>query len=331
MENTMLTIDGGTTNTRLYLLENCTIRETVKLSIGIRDTLTESGKADYQHTLQKEIAALAEKSASCPEAVVCTGMIGSETGLYTCPHVSTPITFAGLAEKLQIVSLPDISPLPFAFVPGLKTFDTPAWDGNTISLDTLADMDIMRGEETELCGLSAALKLKGAHTFVLPGSHMKTVTMDANGRITGFHTALTGEMLRCLSEHTILQASLHGAFTKNPDRDALLRGAALERKLGLAKALFKVRILDKSVGGLTEEVLFSFLLGILLSADTAGLITSGHPVVVAGSDPFRQAYEILLTEGGVPVHRVSDDVADCASAYGASWLWVKQKGGQVNP
>ncbi len=313
---TILTIDGGTTNTRLYRMTDGEILEIRKLSTGIRDTLTPPGRDAYITALTKEIAAVTVVEPT-PEAIVCSGMIGSATGLALCPHILAPVSFETLAKKLLPVSLPDVSPLPFYFVPGLKTWDSAA---GSASVDNLSEMDIMRGEETEMCGILSKMGLSGNCTLVLPGSHMKYISVDETYRITGFRTALTGEMLRALTEHTILHSSLADGFTKNLHTDGLLDGAKLAKKLGIAGALFKVRVLDMAVSP-EKEYLFSFLLGILLSEDVDWLGRSGSAITVAGSEPFRSGYVTLLAEYGIPVNVVPAETAEHAAAYGADWLW----------
>ena len=313
----ILTIDGGTTNTRLYRLDRGEILSSRKLSLGIRDALDPAGKAEYCRAVSAAIADLAAEQAEAPEAVVCSGMIGSENGLHACPHIAAPVSFDELAKAMVPVSLPEIAPYPFLFVPGVKTFSAVPGTAADIPEDRLAEMDIMRGEETELAGISAKRGIRGEHTFLLPGSHMKTVRLDRDGRIAAFHTSLTGELLNAAAQHTILKASVGRAYPKTADPVQLRRGYAFAREYGISRALFKVRILDISVGGMTEDGLFSFLLGILLYDDVSRLIRDGRPVTVGGSDPFRGALGLLLTDGGVQADAVPQEIADCASAYGA--------------
>ncbi len=314
---TILTIDGGTTNTRLYRMLDGEILDVTKLSIGIRDTLTPAGRNAYIAALTEEIARAAGKNPA-PEAIVCAGMIGSATGLALCPHVRAPITFDELAGRLMPVSLPEVSPLPIWFVPGLKTYDDTV--ELPLSMDALAGMDIMRGEEAEICGILTRLGLGGERTVLLPGSHMKYVSVDGAGRVTGFRTALTGELLRSLTEHTILRSSLDGVYPKSVDTTGLRDGAALVRKLGVTGALFKVRVYDMAAAP-EKDTLFSVLLGILLLEDVDRLCRLGTPVTVAGSEPFRGAYTTLLQDGGLTVDVVPAEVADAAAAYGMAWLF----------
>ncbi len=74
--------------------------------------------------------------------------------------------------------LSSLSDLPFYFIPGLKTFSAPLPDTSTESIRRLSDMDIMRGEETELAGIYAKMRLQGDLTFILPVSHMKYIQVN---------------------------------------------------------------------------------------------------------------------------------------------------------
>lgn len=62
--------------------------------------------------------------------------------------------------------------------------------------------DVMRGEETQLVGLIAALG-DGAHVACLPGTHSKWARIG-NGQLTGFATVMTGELYAVLCQHSIL-------------------------------------------------------------------------------------------------------------------------------
>lgn len=319
----ILTIDGGTTNTRLYLIDAGEILVSEKLSIGIRDALFPEGKKKFFHDVSNEITKMtAEASAGLVEAVVCSGMIGSENGLYACPHITAPVSFYDLAEAMIPVSLPRIAPYPFLFVPGVKTYSDMPGSAAEVTPERLAEMDVMRGEETELAGICAKLGIRGDHTFLLPGSHMKTVRLDRDGRIATFHTSLTGELLNAVAEYTILKASVGWAYPETADLEQLRRGYAFAQEYGISRALFKVRILDIAAGGMTENELFAFLLGILLFDDVSRLIRENCPITVGGSDPFRGAFRLLLMDGGVMADEVPKEISDCASAYGAWEMWT---------
>ena len=319
----ILTIDGGTTNTRLYHMDGGEILASKKLSLGIRDALCSEGKKKFFHAVSDAITELT--ADTLVEAVICSGMIGSENGLHNCPHIAAPVSFHELAEAMVPVSLPHIAPYPFLFIPGVKTFSVLPESSASFSMDLLSEMDIMRGEETELAGICSKLGIHGDHTFLLPGSHMKTIRLDHDGRIAAFHTSLTGELLNAVAEHSILKASIGQAYPEIANPVQLRRGYAFAQEYGVSRALFKVRILDVAVGGITEDELFAFLLGILLYDDVSRLIRENRPVTVGGSDPFRDAFRILLTDGGICADEIPKEVSDCASAYGAWELWIYRK------
>ena len=69
----------------------------------------------------------------------------------------------------------------------------------------------MRGEETQILGLLDELAGDGPHALCLPGTHSKWATVE-HGRITTFHTAMTGELYAVLTQHSLLAALM--------DRDA---------------------------------------------------------------------------------------------------------------
>lgn len=317
----ILSIDGGTTNTRLYLVEKGSILSVKKLHIGIRNTMQAAGKDQYIKDITEAVNAILQENPMLPEAIICSGMIGSETGLYTCPHIHTPILPTDLANAMHHVTVPGWPEIPCWFIPGVKTFSQTLFHADNIPVNILDEMDIMRGEETELAGISAKLGLQGERVFLLPGSHMKIVSFNSKGEIESFHTSITGELLRAAADHTILQASLGGIYPQSVDKTFLQRGYELARKSGVMQAMFKVRILDKSIGGTSAEKLYAFLMGICLQPDVDDLVARNCPVCIAGSDPFRNAYAYLLTLQGISVQVVSQEVSEYAVPYGAEWIW----------
>ena len=75
--------------------------------------------------------------------ILASGMITSEFGLYELPHLTAPAGIKELHDSMAEVSFPEISPIPFVFIRGIK-----------VNSDKLCDFDMMRGEETELVGIN---------------------------------------------------------------------------------------------------------------------------------------------------------------------------------
>jgi 2-dehydro-3-deoxygalactonokinase len=158
----------------------------------------------------------------------------------------------------------------------------------------------MRGEETETMGLVERLGINTPVVVVLPGSHSKFVHLDAGQRIVGCVTTLAGEMLHVLSENTILAASLGGEFADSLDAEMLLAGARAAAKVGLARAAFTVRTLDKFTV-YDRNARANFLLGAVLSTDLLTLKNSsaiqmspGTRFVITGKPLMRQALARLV-------------------------------------
>lgn len=309
----MISVDGGTTNTRLTLVKDGAVIDTRKIRIGAGNQTASTDENPYWTPLREGLSALLSENGvteSDVDAMVFSGMICSETGLHLVPHICAPVDAKQAALSMELFPIPEVSSIPMYFVPGVRT------EGKTI-----CEVDIMRGEETELFGIFHKLGLED-FVAVMPGSHTKIVRMEKNGTLASFTTALTGEMIRAVAEHTILRTALYDVFPKHLDRASLLEGFRVCETYGVNKALFEVRIRQK-FSDLTPEQLFAFLCGVCLHGDVAPILKAaqGSPIYVGGSDPFRSAYICLLRENGATcVHELPDELAEHAAAYGAELL-----------
>lgn len=309
----IISVDGGTTNTRLSLIENGEILSTVKIRIGAANPAASSAENPYPAALRdglQDLLRRTERSECDVEAMIYSGMIGSENGLYTVPYLLAPANAEQLARAMEEVSIPQILDVPMFFVPGLRTAGASVFETN-----------VMRGEETELIGIYKQLGLEN-FIAVMPGSHTKIVRIEQGGTIGCFHTAMTGELIRAAAEHTILKSALYDVFPKRLDEKFLVEGFGSCDANGINQSLFEVRIRQKFAEQ-TPEQLFSFLCGVCMHADIAPILqaSNGLPIYVGGSDPFRSAYAHLLrTNGAERVFEISDSVAEHAAAYGAQWL-----------
>ena len=314
-------IDGGTTNTRICLMEQGRIIGKKKYYVGIRDTL--NGNNSYRDFIRSILNDISETHDAHPEAVLASGMLTSETGLYCCPHRTLPIDFTELALSLIPTRLPDISPLPFWFIPGLKTFGSSLLSAKNLDADTLSGMDILRGEESEIVGICTEMSLTDDFMMILPGSHTKYISIESGSRITSFRTSMTGELMRAVMENTILKSSLGSIYPERICEDYLHFGYTHAERYGSADAMFKVRILDKFSDGIKPEQLYSFLLGAVLCDDIVQIAKCGTPVYIGGSDPFRSAFRSLLEKSVLTGHvnEIPAEISDCAAAYGAEWLY----------
>ena len=81
-------------------------------------------------------------------------------GIALCnlPHICAPAGISELCDNMHETVIPEISEIPFVFVRGVKSVS-----------DNLSETDMMRGEETEICGLMG--EDDGKCMYILPGSH----------------------------------------------------------------------------------------------------------------------------------------------------------------
>ncbi len=255
-----IAIDGGTTNTRINLVKDYKIADSLKFSVGAKN-----GSA-LKETVKKGIEEILEKNKMKEEKIekiLACGMITSEFGLVNLPHITAPAGLKELSENMFETTL-EISKIPFAFVRGVKT-----------SGESLEEVDMMRGEETELMGFNVE---KNA-LYVLPGSHSKLIYTDEEGRISTFSTELTGELISAVAKETILKDCI--SFQAEADKSYLLKGYAFAVKEGVNAAFFKTRIL-KNLFKCNENQTFGFFLGAALSSEIENIIKSSVQKVIIG-------------------------------------------------
>lgn len=310
-------IDSGTTTTRVRLWHEGEVRWTATRPVGARDTTATGSTARLREALGELIAQLRRETRLPLEAAVCSGMITSNVGLLEVPHLLAPAAPGMIAANLVRHDFPDIADLPFVFVPGVKTL--PA----TLSLGTLAEADVLRGEECECLGLGELAEIRGPATFLHFGSHHKAIDVAADGTITASRTGITGELYAAITEHTILKSSTVHIEAELIDEFARA-GLEAARIHSLARALFLVRV-GEQLWQRTPEQMTSFLLGALAGADLplVGPVQADRRVILYGKGPFPQLLAPVLRDAGHDVVRIAENSADIAAAVGATRLYLQ--------
>jgi 2-dehydro-3-deoxygalactonokinase len=199
------------------------------------------------------IAAFDAVTADWPQrlpAVLC-GMIGSNLGLQDGGRLETPTAFDMLVAKAARLNH---SGRDIAIIPGLRT------------INRLGEPDVMRGEETQVAGACTLAGLDEG-IFALPGTHNKWVTVEGR-RITGFQTAMTGEMFNALARYSILvpkveQVHCDAAFEAGAVKGLVHKGA------DLLALLFSTRT-RQLTGELKPAEAEGYLSGLLIGSDVAG-------------------------------------------------------------
>jgi len=218
-------------------------------------------------------------------------MITSRQGLAEVPHVPAPAGLDELAAGTREERLPDVAGVPFLFVPGVRS-----------------PMDVMRGEETLCLGLLRRGGLAVGEALLNLGSHWKLIRTDGRGRIAGSVTSLSGELMRAAREQTILASAVPAGPLAAVDEPLLREGMEEARRGGLARALFRVRMLELDAPA-TPEGRLSFLIGAFVASDLDSLRAKGAfppdaAVAVAGDEAIGGAWEIALERAGLPARTI---------------------------
>jgi 2-dehydro-3-deoxygalactonokinase len=297
-----LTVDGGTTNTRISLVCDGAVRDTKKLSVGARN-----GADALKGALREgitDLLAAHKLDAHDVEAIIASGMITSEYGLCNLPHISLPAGLCELHASMHRAEFPEITSIPWYFIRGVRSVT-----------DSIDGTDVMRGEETELMGIIDLSKRDAL--YVLPGSHSKHISVDGEGRITAFRTMLSGELFAAVMQNTILRDAAdfeHNAIVE----EKLFFGYEYCLDHGVNESFFKTRIL-KNLFGATKEECYSFLLGVALCDEVRAIgRAEENSVVLGGQKQFREALAAILKKyTDKQTLTLTDDTVAASTAIGA--------------
>lgn len=238
-------VDWGTTNRRAYALDgtgNCVAEHADDQGMLAARGRFETALVDL----------LAQLSPLAPDApVLMSGMVGSAQGWVEAPYLDSDVPLDQLAQHL--IPAPASLPRRCWIVPGYRHRSA---DG---------DVDVMRGEETQLLGALALGRRDG--WLVLPGTHSKWVELR-DGRIVQFASYMTGELYALLGAHGTLSSLL--AVPQQPERDAAAFAAGVEAasRRALSNALFgcRARVVG---GGAPAGESAAYLSGLLIGAEWA--------------------------------------------------------------
>lgn len=273
-----ITVDGGTTNTRIYLVHDEKVVDSAKFNIGAT-----AGKSALCEALKSGIAKILSDNNLVEgdiERVLLSGMITSEYGLCELAHSVTPAGANELKHNGKEMLFKDVCNIPFVFISGVKT-----------NCDDPISADMMRGEETEVMGLASIYG--GDAAYLLPGSHSKLITLE-KGKITSIKTMMTGEMIAALSQNTILKDAVNLSIEEY-DSEFLLMGYDYARKLGINEALFKTRIL-KNLFSANEQKTYAYFLGVVLYNEIQAIISSKvEKVVIGGRSVLKKALAEIIS------------------------------------
>jgi len=241
-------------------------------------------------------AAFEEITAGWPKVpAILAGMIGSRQGWREAAYVPCPAAVSHLAERL--LRFRTAAGQDIAIVPGLMA-DAPERDG-----------DVIRGEETQLIGLSDS-EPDFAGVAILPGTHSKWAAMD-RGTVRTFQTFISGELFALLAHQSFLRHSVAEGIedlAAVPDF-TLAVTRIVEDRLPFAAALFSVRT-RYLLADTPRDQNLAYLSGLVIGGEIAaalqaGLLKPDAPVRIIASTGLANAYRAALA-----VAKVDAEVRD---------------------
>lgn len=277
-------VDWGTTNLRIWLMG------------GIGDVLAERKSGEGMTSAAGRFAAILDGHLSamgCPDglpAIVC-GMAGARQGWVEAGYLDLPARIEAFAAGST--EAPGAR-RPVRILPGLaQRGDAP---------------DVMRGEETQIAGAGLG---EGHHLVCMPGTHSKWVRV-ADGAVTGFQTAMTGELFQVLASQSILRHSLGETPDAGPPSSPAFV-SALRRMLDaperLTSELFGIRA-GGLLAGLSPSDAAAMLSGLLIGAEIAGAkARTSEAITLVASGAMAERYGVALDVAGLAFRRVDADEA----------------------
>ncbi len=223
------------------------------------------------------------------------GMIGSRNGWYEAAYSRCPTAIDQVAASALVVDIGDRK----AILVGGVSFTGAA-----------GTFDVIRGEETQLFGVSTAT---GTQCIVTPGTHSKWVFVR-DGSVEHFRTYMTGELYAVLRQHSSL-----GLWMRNTqpeaaaeDERSFVEGVQTSlQDLDLLHSLFTVRtralLKDRPAAAHA-----AYLSGILIGNEVAqGLRQTGaRTLTLIASTQLESLYRTALSAAGV-------DRIDCVAGHHA--------------
>jgi 2-dehydro-3-deoxygalactonokinase len=240
-------VDWGTSNLRAWGIDSS---GSVAFSRSSPEGMGRLTREQYPSVLSGLLAEVHE-----PVDVLICGMAGARQGWLEAPYLDAPANLRTLAQGAVRPEMPGEQFAP-AILPGVCQRDVGA-------------EDVMRGEETQLLGLSALIP-GFSGLAIMPGTHSKWAMLEGT-TLNRFSSAMTGELFEVLRTHSVLRHSLNGEL-EGEDRDlGFDAGVAigLERPERLGAMLFKVRA-GALLTGRSPAWCAGYLSGLLIGAEIGG-------------------------------------------------------------
>lgn len=278
--STYIAVDWGSTHLRAWRVHQGECTDSIRLEAGIT-------RLAGRHP-RDILKSLIEGWQAQNTPVLMAGMVGSNAGWQSVPYLACPVMLDQLGSHLTRI-------------------EENIWIVPGVSLDEKPDLNVMRGEETQLSG---AWQLAPSTLYVLPGTHCKWVQVEA-GRLQHFKTVMTGEMHYALLNHTLIG---HGLPEQKNDPEAFLSGLMRGLSDGdILPLLFEIRagcVLER----LPKASVSEHLSGLLIGAEIAQMrrvygCLSQEQITLVGSSQLAERYQQAFSLCGITAKILAGDTA----------------------
>lgn len=221
-----------------------------------------------------------------------SGMAPSNLGWVEIPYARAPLPVRAecLVTQRLSIEVPNHGPLQTVLISGVRT-----------------DRDLMRGEETEVLGLSDLLPEIARATsacLLLPGTHSKHVWLE-QGVLARFSTHMTGELYSHLRSMPTLSRALsdENAFSE----EEFLAGVDQAHTGGFLASLFQIRTrMILSPGDRPNGA--SFLSGMLIGAELAHVSATTANLYLGGTPRLLARYASAASRCGIGLQVIPAEV-----------------------
>lgn len=311
----ILSCDWGTSNFRLRLIDTAARLCVAKIESDKGNALifnewkSQQVSDRVQFYLEYLKQAIDNLNVQDDLPVLISGMASSTVGMKELPYADLPFELNGTTAYAEWIAGAPVLNNPILLISGAHQPD-----------------DVMRGEETQLVGLSSLVDLpaQGESLFILPGTHSKHITVT-NNRIIRFNTFMTGEMFDIISKYSILSHAVAAAPTGNEvsdnDKKCFYEGVKKSLASGLLSNLFSVRINQLKKYLSTEENYF-YLSGVLIGSEIKHI--TNQNLILCSSGSLLRLYQWALDCAGLMKQTVvvAPDVLDYAAAAGQLRIYL---------
>lgn len=291
-------MDSGTTNTRVYLLNEFELMESTSVAVGTKDCAFSGSDDVLLYAMKQCCDELLEKNNlqyENIEQIWVSGMITNHFGLVEVEHISTPVNAKKLLEHIYIHEENKLFKREMYLIRGAKTAQ-PNQEIDTFNID---EMNNVRGEEIEAAGMVATGILPTDEDCIMisPGS-LTHICHIMNGAVVDIISNFTGELNYAIQKDTILAGELSEEEIPM-EREYVERGYAYLKKYGICKALYVIhatRIFDVCSDEVRSQILSGIISGSvieLLAKKIEQDWKNVKKIVIIGSKAYIQSYHML--------------------------------------